>query len=595
MNRVQFSFFPPTSHTRHRKHHCRYRSILLLLLLFSHTQATAQSKFPADYFATPIDTPLKLSGGFAELRNNHLHGGLDFRTGGEEGWPIYAAADGYVGRIRVSGQGYGNCLYIVHPIGYTTVYGHLSTFLEPIGSWINARHNQLQENELDLFLREGELPVKKDQLVALSGNTGASGGPHLHFEIRHTETEELINPHWFGLRVADDVRPTFDCLEIVPMGKGSQVEGKSLAQRHDIFQDSPGFWRVKKETSVHGSCHVQVKVWDKHTDNELRQGIYKLLLIQGLDTLYEFKADRYAHSETRYANSVMDYEAKALENETFYRLFRSPGNHLRLLNAELGDGILTPKPGLKTQYRMIATDFHGNQSECVFTLSAATEQATVQKAAPTQRYEIVSPPNRVLNVERDDFRLKLPAGSLYDTLKTRISIQPGPAGAHSPEFRIGSSRIPVHQYFPLSIRAQAVPPQLKSKIVAIGTSIKGVDVAHTGTWKGQWFETKVRQLGTFYLAVDTIAPRISMQGKLKSDTLQIGSSLNFTTSDARSGIKNFHFYVGEYWNKLTWDAKSATLTARIDENAPRGNQILCLVVVDAVGNEANLQIPVFIP
>lgn len=595
MNRAPISLSPPQTCSVTQKQCCLHTSLLSIIFLILHTQTSAQSRFPVDYFTTPIDTPLKLSGGFAELRNNHLHGGLDFRTGGKEGLPIYAVADGYVGRIRVSGQGYGNCLYIVHPIGYTTVYGHLLTFEEPIRSWVNNRQYQLQENELDLFLREGELPVKKDQLVALSGNTGASGGPHLHFEIRHTQTEELINPHWFGLQVDDDVRPTFDCLEIVPIGRGSRVEGESSTKRHNIIMDSLGFWRVKKETFVRGSCHVQVKVWDKHTENELRQGIYSLLLLGGEDTLYEFKADRYAHSETRYANSVVDYESKMLNNETFYRLYRSPGNHLRLINTELGNGILTPKAGVKTPYRILATDFQGNQSECVFTLSAASDPATGQKSEPAQRYEIVSPPNRTLKIEEDDFRLQLPPGTLYDTLKTQISIRPGPTGSYSPECGIGSARIPVHQYFPLSIRAQAIPAQLKSKIVALGKSIKGVDVAHTGTWNGHWFETKVRQLGTFYLAIDTTGPRIGMQGKLKSDTLQTGSTLQFSASDTRSGIRNFHFYVGEYWNKLIWDAKSATLTARIDENAPRGNQILCLVVIDAVGNEANIKIPVYIP
>ncbi|MBM3411700.1 MAG: M23 family metallopeptidase, partial [Bacteroidetes bacterium] len=340
MPKVLFRFFDGENRTY--KHRLRHVPFVLALSLIALSQSVAQSRFPLDYFTSPIDTPLKLSGGFAELRNNHLHGGLDFRTGGEEGLPIYAAADGYVGRIRVSGHGYGNCLYIIHPIGYTTVYGHLLSFEEPIRSWVNRRHHELQENELDLWLKEDEIPVSKDQLLALSGNTGASGGPHLHFEIRHTETEELINPHWFGLRVADNVRPTFDCMEVVPLGPGSLVGGKPSPLRLQFLQDSTGFWRAKKEAEVAGACHVQVKVWDKHTENELRQGIYQLLLIQGLDTLYAFKADRYAHSETRYANSVMDYEAKMLNNETFYRLFRSPGNHLRLINAELSNGILHP-------------------------------------------------------------------------------------------------------------------------------------------------------------------------------------------------------------------------------------------------------------
>jgi len=570
--------------------------LLWFVLLFPH--ANGQNRFPPNYFTAPIDTPLRLSGGFAELRNNHLHGGLDFRTGGEEGWPIYAAADGFVGRIRVSGQGYGNCLYLVHPNGYTTVYGHLSDFAEPIRSWVRNRHYQSRENELDVHPKADELPVKKDQLVAYGGNTGASSGPHLHFEIRHTETEELINPQWFGLHVDDDVRPTFDALEFVPLGKNSRVQGQTSDYRMKLRQDSAGFWRAAHDLAVDGTCYVQVKVWDKHTDNELRQGIYRLLLVAGNDTLYEFRADRYAQSETRYANTVLDYEAKMLDNETLYRLFRAPGNHLRLVNSEVGNGTLTPPALGKTTYTLYASDFYGNTSTCSFAIGVGTTPTPARGMESTrhaERYEVWVPPGKALNIERPDLRLRIPSGTFYDTLKSHITVKPGPGASCSPAFTIGSARIPVHQHFTLAIRSQPLPPGLKHRVVALSPNIKGVVVAHAGRWKGDWFETKVRQLGSFYLAADTVAPTIVPQFNSKRDTLTAGQNLRFTLRDALSGIRSFHLYVGEYWNLLTWDAKSATLSAIIDENAPKGNQNLCLIVHDVAGNEATYSIPIYIP
>ncbi|NND10141.1 MAG: M23 family metallopeptidase, partial [Flavobacteriaceae bacterium] len=158
--------------------------ILGVVFLLCHSFGIAQSKYPQDYFRKPLDIPLVLSGTFAELRSNHFHSGLDIKTKQREGLKVYASAPGYVSRIKISHWGYGKALYITHPNGYTSVYAHLQKFSEKIEEYVKEKQYEKESFTLELFPSAEELQIESDEIVAFSGNTGGSGGPHLHFEIR---------------------------------------------------------------------------------------------------------------------------------------------------------------------------------------------------------------------------------------------------------------------------------------------------------------------------------------------------------------------------------------------------------------------------
>ena len=181
---------------------------LVLAILFAPLFIFSQD-YPQDYFQSPLDVPLDVSGSFGELRSNHFHSGLDFKTKGVEGLPVYAAGDGYISRIKISTFGYGKAIYITHPNGYTSVYGHLQKANGAIESFIKARQYKEQSYEVEMYLYPTELPVKKGDVIAFSGNTGGSGGPHLHFEFRNTKSEEILNPMHFGFKkiIKDERKP----------------------------------------------------------------------------------------------------------------------------------------------------------------------------------------------------------------------------------------------------------------------------------------------------------------------------------------------------------------------------------------------------
>ena len=194
------------------------------LLLLS-TSLFAQTDYPKDYFRSPLDIPLKLSGNFGELRPNHFHAGFDMKTLQREGLNVYAVADGYVSRIKISTFGNGKTIYIDHPNGFTSVYGHLQKATDSIESFMKKTHYKEQSFEIEMYFKPNQMPVKKGQIIALSGNSGASEGPHLHFEFRDTKTEKIINPMFFGFDalLKDSKKPIVSNLYVYPLDAKTTV------------------------------------------------------------------------------------------------------------------------------------------------------------------------------------------------------------------------------------------------------------------------------------------------------------------------------------------------------------------------------------
>ena len=217
------------------------RTLLFLLTLFvSFGKVEAQSKYPKNYFRSPVEFKILLAGSFGEARKNHFHSGIDIRTEGVTGKPVHAVADGYISRINISSTGFGKALYITHPNGYTTVYGHLEGFNAKIGNWIRSQQYKQESFEVDIPLQPDILPVKKGDIIAYSGNTGASGGPHLHFEVRDAATQDAINPLLFGMPVVDDVLPKIYSIKIYPQGENSLVN----------FSNNPVSFTASERTSA---------------------------------------------------------------------------------------------------------------------------------------------------------------------------------------------------------------------------------------------------------------------------------------------------------------------------------------------------------
>ncbi len=563
-------------------------AFLLGWLAALYQPARAQQAYPNGYFRSPLDIPLKLSGTFGELRTNHFHSGLDIRTNSVEGLNIYAAADGFVSRVKVSAYGYGLALYVDHPNGYTTVYAHLQQFQGAIADWVYKKHYEKESFELDITLYPNELPVKKGQVIALSGNSGGSGGPHLHFEVRDTKTEEILNPQLFGFQIADKVAPTFAFVELVPHGPGSQINGSGKPKKLWVQRDKAGnSFLTKQQLQIWGGFYVQAKVYDKHDGNGFNNGIYRLMLLDGKDTLYRFQADAFAFADTRYANAVMDYKQKMLQREQIYRLMRAPGNKSTVLARLASDGILQLGPGESKTLWLVATDFAGNTSQLELVVTGA-ESRTAELLAtpqPTERYT----PDKPLNIIREDLRVSMPAWNFYDTLDLAYRRTLKPFMAYSAVHSLHTADEPIHGFYTISIKQSGLPDSLRSKTVMVNVGINNARNASSGVWKADFFEAKVRSFGDFYLSIDTVAPVIRSLNFRPGASYRAGQQLNFKLSDNLVGLSSYQVYIDGQWEYHYFDGKTANLQLPLQKKLASGNHLLEIVVKDGVGNITRYQ------
>ena len=257
----------------------------LLLLLYTAT-FFAQNPYPQDYFRSPMDLPIHASGTFGELRNNHFHAGLDFRTQQKVGFPVFAAASGYVSRLRVSTYGYGTAVYIDHPNGYTTLYGHLLKYSPKIEAYIRAKQYEKKSFDIEIFPKPGEITVEKGEEIALAGNSGGSGGPHLHFEFRDTKTEMIINPLLFGLdkKMIDKDAPTVYGLIAYAVSDDAVVNESQKPILLSLKLQKDGTYLAEK-IYARGKIGFAINTTDKSTGSIGNNGVFKVLRALGMNLI----------------------------------------------------------------------------------------------------------------------------------------------------------------------------------------------------------------------------------------------------------------------------------------------------------------------
>ena len=531
-------------------------------------------------YNSPLDIPLALTGSFGELRSNHFHSGLDIKTEGREGLNVYSIADGYVSRIKVSSGGYGLAIYINHPsTGQTSVYGHLSKYNARLQSYVYEQQYKAKNFEIDLFPKANELAVKKGEIIALSGNTGGSGGPHLHFEIRDTKTEYALNPLNFGFKVSDHKAPVISGLYIYPYTSYTADENANPVYYTALNAD--GKYTLKEKTiAVPNEFYIGVDVHDKQDLYPNQNGIFSLLVLADTDTVYQFIANEFSFDWMRYANSTMDYEIKNKLGKYVYKAIIEPGNAAKCYLKTENDQCIKLKLGEKNM-RIVAKDWAGNTSELSFKVKPTEAQNTIQ--APNGKYVSAVKDTKI---DTTKLTVSIKSGTIYRDTYLELGISEGSANALSNKVKFGSPYIPVHKNFTVEIEGKNYSKYKDEQILLACVGLKNRLNVYATNRRGDNFTASPKEFGTFYLVTDTIAPNVK-PNNFKDGLAWPNAKLSLHISDNLSGIKSYNAYLNEKWVLAELDGKTGTIkiVPLIEPNA--GEHTLRIDLVDLSGNKTS--------
>ncbi len=608
-----------------------------LLLSVGYISTGWSQEIQKGYFQSPVKPGARnyLAGNFSELRPNHFHTGLDYKFGGVEGEPIYAVADGWVHKIKISSFGYGNVIYLKHPSGHITLYGHLRNFSPALHAWMKKKMYEAKLNELEINLKEGELPVKKGELIANGGNTGSSGGPHLHFEIRDS-LDRAMDPLLAGYsEILDRTPPTPQKIAIVPLELDSRVNGKF--QRVEVTPVLSGTnYRIPETIQVSGKVGLEIQSYDKLDGAENQNGFPKFEVSDDSGPLFKLVVDKVDFNFTRHflLHTHLNRFTKLYHQKNLKFSFITPNSP--------GTGAFELETGKKKNVQLKLVDAYNNTRLVQLSLMGADLDSTRSDgAAPPKaqvsyyknimkikvaqsskgglaKFEVGNTTYEILPAYQDaasrtylwDLRFGIPkkidlcseiytpdiighfpvdrehvhanaklqirtdSNSLLEDLYLRVSHS---GTATSPILTLGEST--TYLWNPIEATWEVTGyAGNKAKTKVYQRAGNGALSYIGGEWMGNQIRFKTRNFGSFVLAEDATKPSISL---IKVNA----QGMRFTIRDNLSGIKSFEAFVNAEWVWMRYEHKQAVIWSEpMNGQSLKGPAILR--VTDQAGNVA---------
>lgn len=553
-----------------------------LLLIFSHTILLSQSvpKYPKYYFRNPLNIPMELTANMGELRPDHWHMGLDLRTQKKENLPVYAAAGGYIAKVRIEPFGYGQSIFINHPNGLTTVYGHLNSFFPALEEYVTEQQYKKQTWAIELNLKKNQFPVFKSQLIAYSGSTGNSQGPHLHFEIRDTKTTKCLNPLLFGFPVKDDVSPeiiqlaVYDRSRSVYMQEPQLFSLKKTDENEYVLTDAPVIQTGLKKISF------AIQAIDRMKRRGNADGIYFTKIFFDNRPVIDFVLDSIDYDESAYVNAQIDYKLRYNGRPYLQHLSLMPGDHGVVYKKIKGDGIFTLNDTTFHLVHIVVSDAYNHRSQLNFMIRHADSLKENITADTLQKFI----PNRENIFQKPDFEMLLPQYCLYDTVPVIYYRNPTILlNAVSAAYQLNDASIPLHVAATVRIKPDVeIQDSLKDKIIIRRNDFRSSTV-RKAVWQQDWVTAKFGDFGVYQAFIDTIPPVIKEIGTADTIDFTQSKSIVIDVGDNFGIIKNFRGEIDGQWIRFTND-KDGPYVYDFDEHCPYGVHQLKITIEDLAGN-----------
>ena len=553
--------------------------LILSLFLSTTLFVNAQNNYPQDYFGSPLEVPLILAGNFGEMRSNHFHSGLDIKTQQREGLRVIAPADGFVSRIKVAHFGYGKALYITHPNGYTTVYGHLQNFSPEIEAYVKKQQYEQESFEVEFFPNAEILPITKGSLIAYTGNTGGSGGPHLHFEIRDKE-ERPMNPMLFGFDIKDTTKPVISSLYAFPLDENATVNRANSKQKLRLIPLKTGGYNAES-IEAFGNIGFGIETTDRQDLAANANGVFNIQTFLNGNQNFEVDFSVFSFDESGCLNQYIDYEHYTTKRERIQKLFKK-NNPLSMLKPFVNDGILNIKDSISSIYKIRVSDFKNNEAFVSINIKGSKPTTSNPQKPKTTPYYITA--NQFTNLKSGNVSVDLYPDTFFEDFYMDFDVKNDTLILHK-------DIVPARKNFIINYDISNYKDADKEKLfIARLVGYKNYPVYSFTKRNGSVLSTSTKTLGTYALTTDMVAPTISALNFKDGQWLSNFRFLKIKIDDALSGISNYRATINDKWILMEYDYKTKTLTYDFNDNTTiETKNNLKVIVTDNVGNSATFE------
>ena len=556
----------------------------IFCLFFIINSAQAQSKYPSDYFRNPLEIPIILAGTFGELRTGHFHSGIDIKTQRKTGLKVHTAAEGYVSRIKISNWGYGKALYITHPNGYTSVYAHLKKFSKKIEAYIKKRQYRLETFETQAFPRINELKISKNEVIAFSGNSGSSAAPHLHFEIRNTKTEKIINPMFFGLNIPDTRTPNISHLRAYVYGDSSHVNLSNIHLPLSLKKINSNTYQ-SSTLNAFGTIGFGINTYDLQNGAINKNGVYKIEMFVNGKLYYKHELETFAFHESKYLDLLIDYPFYAKYRRKYQKTHIHPLSKLQIFHKTKEKGYLNVKDGKTYVVKIVVSDFKKNKATINFNVKGTKAISKINEVKEKSPYFVKF--NKTNSFQKDYAKVTIPKNAFYENFYLDFNVKDSIISVHKPN-------LPIHKSYTLSIKVWDLPKEIREK--AYIAQINGKYLNYCNTVKTDTiFKTSTKSLGDFTLKTDTKNPEVYKCNLYNGRTLHKPKHLTIHVKDRDSGLKSWRGEIDGKWILMEYNTKSHQLTYDFnDKKLNPGKHLFTFVAKDNVNNSTEYSAEFFI-